>query len=83
MSLPYKPTIKQPEKPTNHLHLQVCGQFEVCSREPRNAFVNRERENPIMLRYPTPDDGDYRGKKNSKKVKKSTNINYHKLWSII
>ena len=43
------------------IFLQVQGQFEVCAREPRYAFINRERENPTMLRYPTPDDADYQG----------------------
>ena len=41
---------------------QVQGSFEVASKEGRDAFINRERANPVMLRYPTPNDGDYRGK---------------------
>ena len=41
---------------------QVQGSVEVASKEIRNAFVDREKENPIMLRYPTPNDGDYNGK---------------------
>ena len=41
---------------------QIQGKVEVASKEKKNAFVDRENENPMMLRYPKRDAPSYQCK---------------------
>ena len=51
--------------------------MEVASREGRGTFVNRERMNPLMLRYPKPTDPDYTGKCLVSLIPKQTNFYFY------
>ena len=37
-------------------------QVEVASKEPKDAFINRENDDPMMLRYPKRDEVSYQCK---------------------